>query len=213
MMHARACSWAGGLSRSSGGIEWWIQIACPATWSEEKRKSKNIMESECELVTSNHVRKRWEHNCPPYQPDDLPTDSQTRSISLLSMQDHLASRFLLRGPGGIINTATAWASSSRTSSQTLRKSSTQRGHIYCMENSHLAEKFTIRAKDVSLLELRQRLAEFAHVRGWDQYHSPRNLLLALVITFLSYVWLFSPSSLASRFWLAMRSWFDAGWWN
>ncbi|PKI72154.1 hypothetical protein CRG98_007473 [Punica granatum] len=36
------------------------------------------------------------------------------------------------------------------------------------------------AKDVSLLELRQRLAEFAHVRGWDQFHSPRNLLLALV---------------------------------
>ncbi|ONI08814.1 hypothetical protein PRUPE_5G202000 [Prunus persica] len=36
------------------------------------------------------------------------------------------------------------------------------------------------AKDVSLQELRDRLAEFAQVRGWDQYHSPRNLLLALV---------------------------------
>ncbi|PQQ20468.1 dCTP pyrophosphatase 1 [Prunus yedoensis var. nudiflora] len=36
------------------------------------------------------------------------------------------------------------------------------------------------AKDVSLEELRDRLAEFAQVRGWDQYHSPRNLLLALV---------------------------------
>ncbi|OIT29817.1 PREDICTED: dCTP pyrophosphatase 1-like [Nicotiana attenuata] len=35
-------------------------------------------------------------------------------------------------------------------------------------------------KDVSLRELRDRLAEFARVRGWDQYHSPRNLLLALV---------------------------------
>ncbi|GMN54229.1 hypothetical protein TIFTF001_023362 [Ficus carica] len=35
-------------------------------------------------------------------------------------------------------------------------------------------------KDVSLQELRDRLAEFAQVRGWDQYHSPRNLLLALV---------------------------------
>lgn len=35
-------------------------------------------------------------------------------------------------------------------------------------------------KDVSLQELRDRLAEFAKVRGWDQYHSPRNLLLALV---------------------------------
>lgn len=37
------------------------------------------------------------------------------------------------------------------------------------------------AKDVSLQELRDRLAEFARVRGWEQYHSPRNLLLALVI--------------------------------
>ncbi|BBH04000.1 hypothetical protein Prudu_015022, partial [Prunus dulcis] len=36
------------------------------------------------------------------------------------------------------------------------------------------------AKGVSLQELRDRLAEFAQVRGWDQYHSPRNLLLALV---------------------------------
>ncbi|XP_022933743.1 dCTP pyrophosphatase 1-like isoform X2 [Cucurbita moschata] len=36
------------------------------------------------------------------------------------------------------------------------------------------------AKDVSLHELRDRLAEFAQVRGWEQYHSPRNLLLALV---------------------------------
>ncbi|CAK9330096.1 unnamed protein product [Citrullus colocynthis] len=36
------------------------------------------------------------------------------------------------------------------------------------------------SKDVSLQELRDRLAEFARVRGWEQYHSPRNLLLALV---------------------------------
>ncbi|KAI8020081.1 dCTP pyrophosphatase 1 [Camellia lanceoleosa] len=36
------------------------------------------------------------------------------------------------------------------------------------------------AKDVSLQELRDRLVEFARVRGWEQYHSPRNLLLALV---------------------------------
>ncbi|OWM90393.1 dCTP pyrophosphatase 1-like [Punica granatum] len=34
--------------------------------------------------------------------------------------------------------------------------------------------------DVSLLEIRDRLSEFAEVRGWTQYHSPRNLLLALV---------------------------------
>ncbi|XP_027338019.1 dCTP pyrophosphatase 1-like [Abrus precatorius] len=37
-----------------------------------------------------------------------------------------------------------------------------------------------RSRDVSLKELSRRLAEFAEVRGWDQYHSPRNLLLALV---------------------------------
>ncbi|CAN0896049.1 dCTP pyrophosphatase 1, partial [Linum grandiflorum] len=35
-------------------------------------------------------------------------------------------------------------------------------------------------KDVSLQELRNKVAEFAQVRGWDEYHSPRNLLLALV---------------------------------
>ncbi|ERN10282.1 hypothetical protein AMTRI_Chr10g1000 [Amborella trichopoda] len=35
-------------------------------------------------------------------------------------------------------------------------------------------------KDVSLKELQDRLAEFARARGWDQFHSPRNLLLALV---------------------------------
>ncbi|ERN18811.1 hypothetical protein AMTRI_Chr07g24360 [Amborella trichopoda] len=34
--------------------------------------------------------------------------------------------------------------------------------------------------DISLRELQMRLAEFARVRDWDQYHSPRNLLLALV---------------------------------
>eukprot|EP00252_Welwitschia_mirabilis_P009837 TRINITY_DN22711_c0_g1_i1.p1 TRINITY_DN22711_c0_g1~~TRINITY_DN22711_c0_g1_i1.p1 ORF type:complete len:138 (+),score=29.92 TRINITY_DN22711_c0_g1_i1:60-473(+) len=34
--------------------------------------------------------------------------------------------------------------------------------------------------DVSLKQLQYLLAEFARVRNWDQYHSPRNLLLALV---------------------------------
>ncbi|XP_028228753.1 dCTP pyrophosphatase 1-like [Glycine soja] len=37
-----------------------------------------------------------------------------------------------------------------------------------------------RKRDVSLQELSKRLDEFAKVKGWDQYHSPRNLLLALV---------------------------------
>ncbi|KAL8034644.1 hypothetical protein ABFX02_12G042100 [Erythranthe guttata] len=35
-------------------------------------------------------------------------------------------------------------------------------------------------KDVSLQQLKVTLSEFARVRGWEQYHSPRNLLLALV---------------------------------
>ncbi|KAG8388720.1 hypothetical protein BUALT_Bualt02G0154700 [Buddleja alternifolia] len=46
-----------------------------------------------------------------------------------------------------------------------------------MENSHECPKMV---KDVSLQELRDRLAKFASDRGWEQYHSPRNLLLALV---------------------------------
>ncbi|KAJ9568201.1 hypothetical protein OSB04_004167 [Centaurea solstitialis] len=46
-----------------------------------------------------------------------------------------------------------------------------------MENP---EKLCRKFKDVSLEELRDKLAEFAKVRNWDQYHSPRNLLLALV---------------------------------
>lgn len=46
-----------------------------------------------------------------------------------------------------------------------------------MENP---QKFCRKFKDVSLEELRNKVAEFAKVRNWDQYHSPRNLLLALV---------------------------------
>ncbi|GLJ48822.1 hypothetical protein SUGI_1029610 [Cryptomeria japonica] len=41
-------------------------------------------------------------------------------------------------------------------------------------------KETRETVDVSLKELQYRLAEFARVRDWDQFHSPRNLLLALV---------------------------------
>lgn len=48
-----------------------------------------------------------------------------------------------------------------------------------MENCY-NDEYSRKAKDVSLYELRDRLAEFARVRGWDQCHSPRNLLLALV---------------------------------
>lgn len=33
---------------------------------------------------------------------------------------------------------------------------------------------------VTLDELKKKMAEFARERDWDQFHSPRNLLLALV---------------------------------
>lgn len=38
---------------------------------------------------------------------------------------------------------------------------------------------------VSLDLLKKKMAEFAKERNWDQFHSPRNLLLALVCSFLS----------------------------
>ncbi|XP_078440219.1 uncharacterized protein LOC144710347 [Wolffia australiana] len=34
--------------------------------------------------------------------------------------------------------------------------------------------------DVSLRELSRKLEEFAKARDWEKYHSPRNLLLAMV---------------------------------
>ncbi|PKI26184.1 hypothetical protein CRG98_049127, partial [Punica granatum] len=37
----------------------------------------------------------------------------------------------------------------------------------------------VEAEGVTLEELRKRMAEFARERDWDQFHSPRNLLLAL----------------------------------
>ncbi|XP_073136403.1 uncharacterized protein [Henckelia pumila] len=35
-------------------------------------------------------------------------------------------------------------------------------------------------EEVSLEELKRQLAKFAKERNWDQFHSPRNLLLAMV---------------------------------
>lgn len=37
-----------------------------------------------------------------------------------------------------------------------------------------------RAKDITLKELANKLQEFAKDRDWEKYHSPRNLLLAMV---------------------------------
>jgi dCTP diphosphatase len=36
------------------------------------------------------------------------------------------------------------------------------------------------APAVTLEDLRKRMADFAKERDWDQFHSPRNLLLAMV---------------------------------
>ena len=50
------------------------------------------------------------------------------------------------------------------------------------------------AKAVSLEELRKRMADFARERDWEQFHFPRNLLLALVRpihSFTTISWLIS----------------------
>lgn len=38
--------------------------------------------------------------------------------------------------------------------------------------------------NISLKDLSNKLEEFAKARDWEKYHSPRNLLLAMVIFFL-----------------------------
>ncbi|KAM3708289.1 hypothetical protein ACB098_02G087200 [Castanea mollissima] len=45
------------------------------------------------------------------------------------------------------------------------------------EGEMIAEE---RAKDIGLKELSKRLEEFAKARDWEKFHSPRNLLLAMV---------------------------------
>jgi hypothetical protein len=57
------------------------------------------------------------------------------------------------------------------------------------------------APAVSLEALRKRMADFARERDWDQFHSPRNLLLALVclLHLLSFI---LPRGLAD--------WFEGG---
>jgi len=35
-------------------------------------------------------------------------------------------------------------------------------------------------KSITLEDLRRKMAEFARERDWERFHSPRNLLLALV---------------------------------
>lgn len=41
--------------------------------------------------------------------------------------------------------------------------------------------------NISLKDLSKKLEEFAKARDWEKYHSPRNLLLAMVIFFLVFI--------------------------
>lgn len=50
-----------------------------------------------------------------------------------------------------------------------------KSHIY------LAKMEQERSMDISLKDLSKQLEDFAKVRNWEKYHSPRNLLLAMVI--------------------------------
>lgn len=38
-------------------------------------------------------------------------------------------------------------------------------------------------KEISLKDISKKLEEFAQARDWEKYHSPRNLLLAMVCFF------------------------------
>jgi hypothetical protein len=40
-----------------------------------------------------------------------------------------------------------------------------------------------RVVDISLKDLAKTLEEFAKARDWEKYHSPRNLLLAMVMSY------------------------------
>ncbi|PWZ41806.1 dCTP pyrophosphatase 1 [Zea mays] len=44
----------------------------------------------------------------------------------------------------------------------------------------VAEDEVVAAGDVSLKDLSKKLNDFARERDWEQYHSPRNLLLAMI---------------------------------
>lgn len=48
------------------------------------------------------------------------------------------------------------------------------------EKKERIEKKEENMEDVGLKELSKKLKEFAKERDWEQYHSPRNLLLAMV---------------------------------
>jgi dCTP diphosphatase len=50
----------------------------------------------------------------------------------------------------------------------------------------MEEGMEVVAVDVSLKQLSKKLDDFAKERDWEQYHNPRNLLLAMVCIFSLY---------------------------
>lgn len=58
-----------------------------------------------------------------------------------------------------------------------------KSHIYftSMEEERKDGVLQERSMDISLKDLSKQLEDFAKVRNWEKYHSPRNLLLAMVI--------------------------------
>jgi hypothetical protein len=49
-----------------------------------------------------------------------------------------------------------------------------------IEEISIAEEKVV---DISLKDLAKKLEEFAKARDWEKYHSPRNLLLAMVMSY------------------------------
>lgn len=54
--------------------------------------------------------------------------------------------------------------------------------VAAMAAQEVGKKKVAADSDVSLKELSKKLNDFAKERDWEQYHSPRNLLLAMVPT-------------------------------
>lgn len=64
------------------------------------------------------------------------------------------------------------------------------------EEIHVAEDERV---NISLKDLSKKLEEFAKARDWEKYHSPRNLLLAMVINLSHYfclnIYIFSDTNI------------------
>lgn len=50
--------------------------------------------------------------------------------------------------------------------------------------NEVSSEIQVEREGVTLDDLKEKMATFAKERDWDQFHSPRNLLLAMVILLL-----------------------------